>query len=90
MFGIKGPVCQSCGMPLSKDANGGGTNADGTKSTEYCAHCYQDGAFTLPHISAPQMKDFVKGKLKEMHIPGFIAQIMVRSIPSLKRWKQEK
>ena len=27
-------VCQSCGMPLSKDAKGGGTNADGSRSTK--------------------------------------------------------
>jgi hypothetical protein len=24
--------CQSCGMPLKKDAKGGGTNADGSKA----------------------------------------------------------
>ncbi|MBC7771253.1 MAG: hypothetical protein H7210_02040 [Pyrinomonadaceae bacterium] len=29
MFRPKGPACQSCGMPLSKDPRGGGTNADG-------------------------------------------------------------
>jgi hypothetical protein len=23
-----------------------GTNADGTATTEYCGHCYQDGSFT--------------------------------------------
>ena len=25
--------CQSCGMPLRRDEKGGGTNADGSKST---------------------------------------------------------
>ena len=39
--------CQSCGMPLSKDPNGGGTNADGTKNTSYCSYCYQNGSFTF-------------------------------------------
>ena len=28
--------CQSCGMPLSRDPNGGGTNADGSASAMYC------------------------------------------------------
>ena len=36
--------CQSCGMPLSPEVLG--TNADGSKSDEYCIYCYKDGAFT--------------------------------------------
>ena len=32
--------CQSCGMPLKSDPGGGGTNADGTHSDEYCSYCY--------------------------------------------------
>jgi hypothetical protein len=50
MFGPKGPFCQSCGMPLSKDPLGGGTNADGSRNTEYCSHCYKSGCFTEPNI----------------------------------------
>ena len=41
MFKPKGPFCQSCGMPLSRDSLGGGTNADGSSSTEYCSHCFR-------------------------------------------------
>lgn len=37
-------------MPLSKDPLGGGTNADGSRSTEYCSHCYKTGRFTAPNI----------------------------------------
>jgi len=40
--------CQSCGMPMSRDEKGGGTNADGSKSAMYCSHCYAGGKFTLP------------------------------------------
>ena len=29
------PFCQSCGMPMKKDPENGGTNADGTKSPDY-------------------------------------------------------
>lgn len=36
--------CQSCGMPLMEEIRG--TNADGTKSEDYCKYCYSDGAFT--------------------------------------------
>jgi len=37
--------CQSCGMPLNKDPQSGGTNADGSKNEKYCSYCYQNGAF---------------------------------------------
>ena len=30
--------CQSCGMPMKRDPQRGGTNADGSKSTMYCSH----------------------------------------------------
>lgn len=73
-------------MPLSKDEKGGGTEADGGKSTMYCSHCYQQGKFSLPNITADQMIYLVKGKMKEMHIPGFLAYFMTRNIPKLKRW----
>ena len=36
--------CQSCGMPLNPSILG--TNADGTKSSDYCTYCFKDGAFT--------------------------------------------
>ena len=40
-------MCQSCGMPLSKDPKNGGTNKDGSKSDKYCSYCYKDGKFML-------------------------------------------
>jgi hypothetical protein len=79
--------CQSCGMPLKKDAKGGGTNADGSKSTTYCSHCFVDGNFTKPDITAVQMQEFVKEKLKEMKFPGFLAKYFAKGIPKLERWK---
>jgi hypothetical protein len=78
--------CQSCGMPMARDAKGGGTDADGTKSVMYCSHCYQDGRFTVPDITAQQMIEIVNGKMKEMHVPGFVAYFLTRNIPKLKRW----
>ena len=86
MFKPKGPVCQSCGMPLSRDAKGGGTEADHTLSQEFCSHCYADGKFTLPGISVDDMISRVQGKMKEMHIPGFLARRFTKDIPRLKRW----
>ena len=86
-FGPKGPFCQSCGMPMSKDANGGGTEADGTKSIQYCSKCYANGAFTQPDITLEQMQEKVKGKMREMHFPGFMAKYFVKDMPNLERWR---
>lgn len=81
-------MCQSCGMPLKSDPNGGGTEANGSKSKMYCSYCYQNGKFTQPNITAAQMQDFVKGKMREM---GFFMKLMapmfVKGIPQLERWK---
>lgn len=80
--------CQSCGMPLKRDTEGGGTNVDGSKSVMYCSKCYTAGKFNNPQITTPtQMQSFVKDKLKSMGFPGFIAGMFVKGIPRLERWK---
>ena len=81
--------CQSCGMPLSKDPMGGGTNADGSKSRMYCSRCYENGAFKRPDITLSQMKELVKGKITEMGFPGFLAGFFTSKIPKLERWKNK-
>lgn len=78
--------CQSCGMPLSKDPKGGGSEADGTLSARYCSHCYAGGKFTAPDMTVDQMKDRVQEKLKEMGFPRFLASIFTRNISKLERW----
>ena len=79
--------CQSCGMPLKKDVKGGGTNSDGSKSKMYCSRCYENGKFTSPDITESQMQDLVKGKIKEMGFPGFMANFFTKGIPKLERWR---
>lgn len=80
--------CQSCGMPLKRDEQGGGTNKDGSKSEMYCSRCYVDGKFMNPQIdTAQKMQSFVKDKLKSMGFPGFIAGFFTKGIPKLERWK---
>ncbi len=75
-------------MPLSKDPKRGGSEADGSKSVMYCSHCYEKGKFVLPDITMEQMKDRVKGKLKEMGLPGFLTGFFTRGVPKLERWKK--
>lgn len=82
--------CQSCGMPLKKSPNGGGTNSDGSISKQYCAYCYENGQFKQPNISVEEMQVFVKNKMKEMGFPGFLAGFFVKGIPKLARWSHEK
>ncbi len=67
MFSPKDP-CQSCGMPLSKDPQKGGTKSDGTKSTDYSSYCYQNGSFTEPDITVQDMIKKVDAKLRGMWI----------------------
>jgi Putative zinc ribbon domain len=87
MFRPKGPNCQSCGMPLSKDPLGGGSNADGSVNSEYCSHCYRKGVFTQPNITAAEMMKLVEGRLRSMHFPGFLARRFAREVPTLRRWR---
>ena len=82
--------CQSCGMPMKRDEKGGGTNADGTQSTMYCSHCYQNGQFVLPDISVAEMQARVRDKIIEFGMPGFLAGILTRKIPKLVRWQKSE
>lgn len=82
--------CQSCGMPLDKDEVGG-TNADGSKNSDYCIYCYTGGAFTVDctmeemiGISLTHMKEMFKDD------PNFNEQEALNKMnsffPKLKRW----
>ena len=74
-------------MPLKKDKMGGGTNIDGSKSILYCSYCYVHGRFQNIEIDTPKkMQAFIKGKLKDVGFPGFVADLITLNIPKLKRW----
>jgi len=84
----KGPICQSCGMPMQKDEDFG-TNADGSKNEEYCHFCYKDGKFAEPDITMEQKIDKVVGiATLQMNMPEAQAREMANNIiPKLKRWQ---
>lgn len=84
----QGPFCQSCGMPLYNE-NDFGTNADGSKSNEYCHYCFKDGQFTDPSITVDQMIEKVSGMMAQMQgMPEDQARETAQNfIPQLKRWK---
>jgi len=85
---LKGPFCQSCGMPMENEEVLG-TKADGSKNKDYCQYCYKNGKFLDPNITLEQMIDLVAGFMaKELNIPGNQAkEIAKESIPQLKRWR---
>jgi hypothetical protein len=73
-------------MPRKRDAAGGGTEPDGSRSPKFCSHCYVGGKFTLPDLTAAQMQERVRGKMIEMGFPGFLTGFFTRGIPKLARW----
>ncbi len=76
-------------MPLDKDQNQGGTNADNSKSDKYCSFCYQGGKFTDEGISlAEKIEKNVQIAVARLNIPESQARAMAENIlPKLERWK---
>lgn len=73
-------------MPMKKDPEGGGTEADGSRNPKYCSYCYESGKFFQPDMTVDEMKTLVKGKMIEMGFPGFMSGFFTKGIPKLERW----
>ena len=82
-----GQRCQSCGMPLNRDPNGGGSEADGSKSTSYCSLCYEGGAFRHPDASVAEFQAHCVDALAAKGMPRIMAWAFTRGIPKLDRWR---
>jgi hypothetical protein len=74
-------------MPLKADPKGGGTNADGGLSSEYCSFCYQNGKFIDPDMTIDEMRALVVEKLAEKGFPRFVARFFAIGLDRLKRWQ---
>lgn len=79
-------MCQSCGMPLNKDPQGGGTNADGGKSKKYCSYCYENGAFVGGDTTLAEFREFCRKKMIESGTPKLAAWFFTRGMKRLERW----
>ena len=81
--------CQSCGMPMENDELYG-TEANGSKSVDYCKYCYESGAFTEPDCTLEEMIESVAAIMVTDF--GFSADDANaqcnEGIPTLKRWKK--
>ncbi len=80
--------CQSCGMPMEKCPEGGGSEADGTRSETYCSYCYADGGFTWPDGTAAEMVAFCKNQMRKDGCGRLKAWLFTMGIPKLDRWKK--
>ena len=75
-------------MPVSAEFDNFGTESDGSRSTEYCSFCYQNGSFTNPTQTVDEM---VQSSIDFM-VPGFkmsveqATQMSNDYIRPLKRW----
>lgn len=79
--------CQSCAMPMNEKDEIYGTESDGSKNSDYCKYCYENGKFTadvnmeeMINICIPHMKDsgMTEDQCKKM---------LSEFLPYLKRWK---
>jgi hypothetical protein len=74
-------------MPLNKDPEGGGTEADGTQSTRFCSPCYAGGQFRHRDFSVTQMQEHCVAALRQKGVPHVVAWLFTRGIPRLERWR---
>ncbi len=88
MDNMQGPLCQSCAAPLTEEKHFG-TEADGSRSEDYCHICYQNGDFTQPEATMEDMRDFVIDFIvKEGHMSQEKARTTMEQVfPTLKRWR---
>ncbi len=87
-------ICQSCGMPMGNE-DLYGTNADGSKNSEYCIYWYKKGIF-LQNLTMDEMIEHCAQFVNEVNkgLPNpitkeeYIGQ-MKMYFPHLKRWRKE-
>ncbi len=81
----KGSFCHSCGKPIDK-AEDFGTNADGSKNSDFCQLCFQNGKLTHPELTTEQMIEVVANILaRQMNISKERAIEKARMFIHLKR-----
>ena len=84
----KNKFCQSCGMPMKKDPQGGGTNADGSINENYCSYCYQNGEF-LFNGTVKEFQELCRRMMIESGYSKFLAWLFTRGMKRLERWRNK-
>jgi hypothetical protein len=73
-------------MPMAKDPQHGGSNANGSKNETYCSYCYANGAFTF-NGTVEEFQEFCRQKMIESGHSRFLAWLFTRGMKRLGRWK---
>ena len=81
--------CQCCSMPIP-DETLHGTEADGSRSADYCKYCYSAGDFTAKGVG---MDEFIEATAQmEADALGISREeavsLMATLLPHLKRWRE--
>lgn len=80
--------CQSCGMPL-EDEKLFGTNADGSKNSEQCIYCFENGEYTDPNLTMEGMIEICIPHMVNDGMSESEARSMLNEyLPKLKRWSK--
>lgn len=83
-------IRQSCGFPLKRDKQGGGTGKDGSISPMYCSMCHANGAILSPPEidTAEKMQQFCIDQMRKAGTNRFFARLATRPIPKLELWRR--
>jgi len=83
-------ICQSCGMPMTKESDFG-TDKDGNRNAQYCHYCFQAGGFTNPNLTLEeQIEKLARMAMGMEAINENEAYNRARKIlPNLKRWQNQ-
>ena len=85
---VKEEYCQSCGMPMGQTDEHYGTEADGSKSADYCQYCYDKGAFTGDCTMEQMIEICVPHVVQNAGMTEQQARDMMKQhFPMLKRWR---
>ena len=80
-------ICQSCGMPLTKQEQFG-TNADWSVNQDYCIYCYKDGKFK-DNVSMKEYIEMMAPFAAQANMtPDEMRAFCEKVFPTLKRWKK--
>ncbi len=83
--------CQSCGMPMGTGEDLYGTEANGSKSEDYCSYCYENGQFTFNGSMEEMIEICVPPMVENNHSMNAeqARGMMNQFFPLLKRWKKD-
>ena len=78
--------CQSCYMPMD-EAEKFGTETDGSKSEDYCVHCYGNGEFKWEATLEQAVESNIPWWKDEDESDDVARERIMAVFPTLKRWK---